>query len=174
MTLRKAVMTPNEKKNLIDAFEKAADAFDDILRLPPEIRTYRPFADAWTIHEHVVHCLECDAAFFHRYRRAVAQPETAVLGFDQSWTAALDYHSHDIGGTIGLIKALRRTMAGHLRTLVERDWTKLAYVHSQYGRQDLEAAVSASADHPRFHRELIDRNLGLWSRAGGGAPRSAV
>jgi hypothetical protein len=167
MNRRRTVMIPEEKRDLIDAFEKAADTFDDVLRLSPEVLTFRPFEGAWSIHEHVVHCLECDAAFFHRYRRAVAQPETAVLGFDQSWTAALDYHSHDIAGTIGLIQTLRRYMASHLRTLVQRDWTKLAYVHSQYGRQDLEAAVSASADHVRFHRELIDRNLDVWNQKTG-------
>jgi hypothetical protein len=160
-------MTPDEKKNLIDAFEKAADAFDDILGLAPDILTFRPFKDAWTIHEHVVHCLECDAAYFHRYRRAVAEPETAVLGFDPSWTAALDYHSQDIGGTIALIKALRRYMASHLRTLVQRDWTKLAYVHSQSGRADLEKGLAGFIDHVRFHRELIDRNLNCWNQKTG-------
>lgn len=160
-------MTPDEKRVLIDAFERAGDAFDDVLSIPSEIRAFRPFPDAWTIHEQVVHCLEVDAAFFHRYRRAVAQPETAVPGFDRSWTAALDYHSHDLGATLALIRALRRYMAAHLRTFVERDWTRLAYVHSQSGRKDLEQAVSGMIDHVRFHRELIDRNLDLWNNKTG-------
>ncbi len=160
-------MTQDEKKNRINAFEEAADAFDDILGLPPEILTFRPFEDAWTIHEQIVHCLEVDAAFFHRYRRAVAQPETEVLGFDQSWTAALDYHSHDLRASLQLIQALRRYMAAHLRTLVQRDWTQLAYVHSQSGRMDLEKGLAAVIEHVRFHRELIDRNLGLWDQTTG-------
>jgi hypothetical protein len=154
-----------EKKVLIDAFEKAAGAFDDVLALPREILVFRPFEGAWSIHENVVHCLEVDAAFFHRYRRAVAQPETVVLGFDQSWTAALDYHSHDLRESVLLIRALRRYMASHLRTLAGRDWTKLAFVHSQSGRTDLENAVAASIDHVRFHRERIDRNLEMWKKA---------
>jgi hypothetical protein len=92
----------------------------------------------------------------------VAQPETQVLGFDQVWTPALDYHSHDLGATVTLIKLLRSYMAAHLRTLVDRDWTKLAYIHSSYGRVDLEGWIDSYIDHVRFHRELVDRNIALW------------
>ena len=157
-------MTADEKRAAIDAFEKGGDAFDDVLTLSPAVLTYRPFPDAWTIHEHVVHSLEVDVATFHRYRRAVAQPETPVLAFDQKWTPALNYHTHDLDATVTLIKLLRRYMAAHLRTLTDRDWTKLAYIHSTLGRVDLERAIVSYIDHVRFHRELIDRNLRLWGK----------
>lgn len=110
-----------------------------------------------------MHCLEVDAAFFHRYRRAVAQPGTAVLPFDRLWTSALDYQSHDLAMTLELIRALRRYMAAHLRTLASRDWKQFAYSHPEQGRVDLEKAVEGVIDHVRFHRELIDRNLKLWA-----------
>jgi hypothetical protein len=160
-------MTSDEKRARIDVFEKGGNAFDDVLSLTPELRTYRPFPDAWTTHEHIVHFLEAEVANFHRYRRAVAQPETAVLGFDQVWTSALDYHSHDIAATVALIRHLRSYAAAHLRILVDRDWTKLAYVHSGYGRIDLEAGIESYIDHVRFHRELIDRNVRLWNQRNG-------
>jgi hypothetical protein len=112
----------------------------------------------------VVHCLEVDAAAFHRYRRAVAQPETAIQPFDRVWTSALDYHSHDLGATLQLIRALRRYMAAHLRTLADRDWKGFAYMHPTAGRVDLENAIAGFTGHVRFHRELIDRNLDLWAK----------
>ncbi|HEX9935179.1 MAG TPA: DinB family protein, partial [bacterium] len=101
-------MTPGEKRKLIDSFEKGADAFDDVLSFATAAINYRPTKDAWTIHEQIVHCLEVDAANFHRYRRAIAQPETKVLSFDSVWTSALDYPSHDLSATLVLIKLLRR------------------------------------------------------------------
>ncbi len=159
-------MTVDEKRARIDAYANGADAFDDVLTLSPAVVTYRPFPDAWTIHEHIVHCLEVDAANFHRYRRGIAQPETQVLSFDLVWTSALDYHTHDLSATVALIKTLRRYAAAHLRTLVDRDWTKFAYVHSMYGRVDLENAIAGYIDHVRFHRGLIDRNLNLWPQKG--------
>ena len=160
-------MTVDEKRTAIDSFEKGSDAFDDALNLPPVVLTFRPFPDAWTIHEQIVHCLEVDAANFHRYRRAIAQPETQVLSFDSVWTSALDYHEHNLGLTISLIKMLRQYMAAHLRKLVDRDWTKFAYIHSQYGRVDLEKAIEGYIDHVQFHRDLIDRNMRLWTEKKG-------
>ena len=150
---------------VIASFAKGADDFDDVFRLPPAALTFRPFPDAWTIHEHIVHCLEVDAANFHRYRRAIAQPDTHVLSFDQSWTASLDYHRHDLAASVALIKSLRNFMAAHLRTLADRDWHSFAYIHSKYGRIDLECAVQNHIDHVKFHRELIDRNVDLWNQA---------
>jgi hypothetical protein len=159
-------MTAAEKLVAIASFESGADAFDDVFRLPPAALTYRPFPDAWTIHEHIVHCLEVDAADFHRYRRAIAQPDTQVLSFDQSWTAALDYHCQDLAASVALIKSLRTFMAAHLRALADRDWHAFAYIHSKYGRIDLETALQRTIDHVKFHRELIDRNRDLWNQAG--------
>jgi hypothetical protein len=160
-------MTADEKRKLIQSFEKGADAFDDVLSLPTAVVNFRPMPDAWTIHENVVHCLEVDAANFHRYRRAIAQPGTKVLSFDQVWTSALDYPSHDLSASLVLIKLLRRYMAIHLRSLAERDWTQFAYIHSKAGRVNLEEALTGYVDHVRFHRELIDRNLRLWEDARG-------
>jgi hypothetical protein len=148
---------------MIGRFEKAAEAFDDLAGLPTGLLTFRPFQDAWTAHEHAVHCLEVDAAFFHRYRRAVAQPGTAILPFDRVWTSALEYHAHDLAMTLDLIRGLRRYMAAHLRMLAPRDWKQFAYIHPERGRVDLENAVAGVIDHVRFHRELIDRNLNLWA-----------
>jgi hypothetical protein len=158
-------MTTDDKISAIASFENDAGAFDDVFNLPSDLLTDRPFPDAWTIHEHVVHCLEVDAANFHRYRRAIAQPDTPVLSFDQSWTASLDYHRHDLAASVALIKSLRKFMAAHLRTLADRDWRSFAYMHSKYGRIDLEYAVQGYIDHVRFHRELIDRNIDLWNQA---------
>lgn len=157
-------MTTNEKHAKIDEFERGSAAFDDTLAMAEEVLRFRPFPDAWTIHEQVVHFLESDIAAYHRYRRAVAEPGTKVLGFDEAvWTPALAYHTHDLAATIGLLKALRSYAAAHLRSIADRDWTDFAYDHNFFGRVNLEAWLALYIDHVRFHRELIDRNLKLWT-----------
>lgn len=152
-----------EKRAAIDAFEAGGAAFDDALSMDGALLRYRPFDAAWTIHEHVVHFLESDMATFVRYRKAIAQPGGAVLGYDEEiWTPALDYHGHDLAATLLLIRTLRSYMARHLRSIVDRDWKALAYVHDSKGRIDLEEWIAQYTDHVRFHRELIDRNIRLW------------
>lgn len=153
-------MTFSEKHTLIDRYLAGAWAFDDVLSLSPEVLTYRPSPDAWTIHEHVVHFAESDIASVHRYRKAVAEPNGPAVGYDEdAWTANLAYHGTDLKDAIDLIKLLRRFAANHLRTLVDRDWKQIAYTHSSRGRVDLETWFQDYIDHVRFHREYIDERI---------------
>ena len=161
-------MTTSEKLRKIDEYERGAFAFDDTLGMTADVLRFRPFPDAWTIHEQAVHTLEADLAAFHRYRRAVAEPGTKVLGFDEVvWTPTLDYHTHDLGATIGLLKALRAYAAAHLRSIADKDWTAFSYDHNFFGVVGLESWIDSYIDHVRFHRVLIDRNLRLWAESRG-------
>ena len=155
-------MNATEKLEAIARFEAGGTAFDDLLSLDTKSLNWRPFPDAWTIHEHAVHVLEADIATFHRYRRAIAEPGSAVLGFNEEvWTPALNYQTHDLGATLALIRALRAYTAAHLRTLADQDWTLWAFRHDSAGLVNLETWIETYIDHIRFHRELIDRNLRL-------------
>lgn len=74
-------MTKEEKLKYIADFGNASSSFDDIRSLPDDdLILFRPYADAWSIKEQIVHCKEVDLANFHRYRRAIAQPETLNIG----------------------------------------------------------------------------------------------
>lgn len=157
-------MTPTEKDTLIDRFLAGADAFDDALTMSPELLTFRPSADAWTIHEHVVHFVESEIATFHRYRKAVAEPGGPVVGYDEElWTPALNYHGTSLADAIALLKLLRKIAANHLRSIVLRDWTLLTYTHSVQGPVNLETWIGLYIDHVKFHRDLIERNKRLFA-----------
>jgi len=158
-------MTRQEKSDLIDQFEAGGSAFADTADMSRDLLTFRPFPEAWTIHEQVIHFLESDITAFHRYRRAVAEPDTQVLGYDEEiWTKKLDYHKQDLGLALSLIHVIRQFMASHLRTLVDDDWTAYAYTHSVAGRVNLESFIKTYTDHVRFHRELIDRNMAAFAK----------
>lgn len=159
-------MTPNEKEALIAQFEAGAAAFDDTLSMQPALLTFRPSADAWTIHEHVVHFAESEVATFHRYRKAAAEPGGPVVGYDEEkWTPALNYHATSLADAVALLKLLRKIAAAHLRTIVTRDWTALAFNHSSKGPINLEVWIVDYIDHVRFHREYIERNKKLFPKA---------
>ena len=158
-------MTPTEKDTLIDQFLAGGDAFDDVLTYEPALLTFRPSADAWTIHEHVVHFVDSDIATFHRYRKAVAEPGGPVVGYDEEkWTPALNYHAVSLADSLALLKLLRKIAAAHLRTIVTRDWTTLTFHHSSAGPVNLEAWIVSYIDHVRFHREYIERNKKLFAK----------
>lgn len=157
-------MTRNEKISLIERFEKLSNEFDDTLELANELILFRPFDDAWSIKEQIVHCMEVDIANFHRYRRAIAQPDTPIQPIVQVWTKNLDYQSSDLKLTLDLIKMVRMYMACHLKTIADCDWTKYAYIHDKRGRINLEEALNQYIDHVEDHRKLIDRNIELFNK----------
>jgi hypothetical protein len=157
-------MTQNEKFSLIEHFDKLSYKFDDVFELSNELIIYRPFDDAWSIKEHIVHCMEVDIANFHRYRRAIAQPETPILSFDQVWTKNLDYQISDLKLAMDLIKMVRKYMACHLKMIVDHDWTKYAYIHDKRGRINLEEAICQYSEHVDAHRKYIDRNIELFKK----------
>jgi hypothetical protein len=157
-------MTAEEKLKILQDFEDAASAFDESLSFSEDLILYRPAQDTWSIKEQIVHCMEVDIANFHRYRRAIAEPDTQVLSFTQIWTSALDYQSSDLTAAIDLIKSVRRYMAAHLRTLIDLDWRKFAYMHDKKGRITLEEAIVDYVQHVDFHVRLIDRNIDLYKK----------
>lgn len=157
-------MTRAEKETQIARFEAGAAAFDDVLTMPPELLTFRPSSDAWTIHEHVVHFVDSEIATFHRYRKAIAEPGGPVVGYDEDlWTPALQYHSVSLVDALALLKLLRRIASAHLRTLLDQDWTKFTFIHSAKGAVHLEDWIVSYIDHVRFHRDYIERNKKLFS-----------
>lgn len=155
-------MTRDEKEELIRQFEESSDAFDDALELSTDLILYRPFEDAWSIMEQIVHCLDVDMANFHRYRWGITFPGTRVLSFNEVWTEKLNYQASDIGLCLSLIKLIRKFMAAHLRTIIDEDWSEYIYIFGDEGRLNLEEALQRYIDHVGFHRELIDRNIEMF------------
>lgn len=161
-------MNIQDKHSLIEEFSRLARAFDDTLTLPEEVALYRPFADAWSIVEQVLHCADFDIANFHRYRWGIVSPGTSVLSFDGTWTTRLDYQHSDLALAIAAIKAVRALMADHLRRIAGEDWGLPRYVFSDGSGFTLDEAVRHYIRHVDFHRQLIDRNIRLFAEGPGG------
>jgi hypothetical protein len=158
-------MTIDRKLALIDNFRRLADAFDDTLDLDKEVVLFRPFGDAWSIIEQVVHCADFDIANFHRYRWGIVSPGVTVLSFDGRWTSVLDYQAAELPLALEAIKAVRHLMASHLKRIVDSDWSTYGYTFGAENSFKLEAALRHFIGHVAFHRELIDRNIKLFAQS---------
>lgn len=155
-----------QKLALVEEFNSLANAFDDTLGLEREVVLFRPFHDSWSIVEQVVHCADFDIANFHRYRWGIVSPGTTVLSFDGTWTAVLDYQNSDLSLAIDGIKAVRSLMASHLKRIIDVEWAKFGYMLSDGSSFNLEESLQHYINHVGFHRQLIDRNLKLFSQKG--------
>lgn len=157
-------MTFERKVALIEEFQSLSNAFDDTLHLEKEVVLFRPFSDSWSIIEQIVHCVDFDIANFHRYRWGIVSPGTTVLSFDGTWTTVLDYQTSELSSAINTIKAVRHFMSSHLKRIVDSDWSKYGYTFGDGKDINLEEALHHFVNHVGFHRELIDRNIKLFTQ----------
>jgi hypothetical protein len=157
-------MDKEKKQALINQFEELSCAFDDVLNLEENLICYKPFPEAWSIKENIMHCLDVDIANFHRYRWGITSPGKKVLSFDQTWTEKLHYQSSNIKLSLEIIKLIRKFMAEHLRSIVDENWNEYIYIFGEQKQLNLEEALKLYIDHVKFHRELIDRNINRYNR----------
>ena len=156
-------MTIENKLRLIEQFYHLSKEFDDTLHFDSDMVLFKPDHDSWSIIEQIVHCVDFDVANFHRYRWGIVLPGTTVLSFDGTWTSILDYQASELSSAINTIKAVRYFMSSHLKHIVDADWSKYVYSFGNGKSFNLEEALQHFINHVGFHRELIDRNIKLFS-----------
>src|SRR5215510_12756135 len=85
----------SERQQKIESYGNAYQQLVEAIReFPAEMWQFRPAPDRWTIHETLVHITDSEANSFVRCRKAIAEPGTAVVGYDEPvWAKALDYHT---------------------------------------------------------------------------------
>ena len=154
-----------EIRDLMDRFAGAPEAVADKVRsLSKEQMTYRPFPEAWTIHEHLVHLADSEINGSVRLRKILAESGVAVDMFDQAkWVASLSYHSQPADRALTLFRLLRETALDLLRAAPEAAWDSNYVIHPERGRLSLRNWLAMYVEHSDTHLQYIERNLKMWS-----------
>lgn len=159
-------MTPDERLQKIEAYGNAYDYLIEALtQFPKELWQYRPSSDEWSIHELIVHIADSEANSFIRCRRAIAEPGSQVLGYDEmQWGRALNYHAQSTDDALMLFKWLRGNTYNLIKTLPESAWAQ-TMVHSQNGVMTLEDWLNVYTAHVPEHVEQMQRGYETWLTA---------
>ncbi len=71
-------------KELLERYSSASGALEARLHgLTPEQLTFRPFPEAWTVHEQVAHLADAELVGSDRFRRVIAEDNPTLIWFDQ-------------------------------------------------------------------------------------------
>jgi len=139
------------------------DAYEQIARFLPlskEQLDFRPFADAWTIRENILHVLDADLNAIVRLKKAFAQNGTPIVTFDEEkWTKHLNYGDFEVEPVVAVDRSLRALAATLLRSKVHEDWTQFFFSHPDNGLVSVDQWVDIHVEHVSFHINLIQRNL---------------
>jgi uncharacterized damage-inducible protein DinB len=154
-----------EIRPLLDRFGKAPEAVAEKVRnLSKEQMTYRPFPEAWTIHEHLVHMADSELNGSVRLRKILAESGVAVDVFDQEkWVASLNYHRQPAERALALFRLLREIALDLLRAAPEAAWDANHILHPERGKVSLRDWLAIYVEHSDTHLHYIERNLKMWS-----------
>lgn len=159
-------MTPEQRAARIAAYGAAhATLTAALARFPRPMWNYRPAPDRWTIHEIVVHIADSEANSFIRCRRLIAEPGSAVLGYDESgWARALAYGTQSVDDALELFKWLRRNTWSLIRAQPESVWTH-TIEHSENGTMTMDDWLDVYERHIPEHIVQMEALHAAWLTA---------
>ncbi len=158
-------MTTDERNQKIESYGEAYPQLVAVLeRFPEEMWQYRPAPDDWTIHEIIIHITDSEATSYARCRRFIAEPGSAVLGYDEArWARELHYQEQSTGDALEAFKWLRLLSYNLIKHLPEATWSNTVD-HSENGLMTLDDWLNTYERHIRDHIEQMQANYDAWSK----------
>jgi len=157
-------MTKQERIQLIESYGKAYDTLVEALKeFPKEMWQWKPSPEKWSIHEIIVHIADSEANSYIRCRRFIAEPGSAVLGYDQDkWAIALNYHAQSTDDALQLFKYLRKASYDLIKNVPDKIWETATVNHSENGITSFEKWLAIYEEHIPVHIRQMKRNLEAW------------
>lgn len=154
-----------DTQSLLARFAAGPEAVAARIRgLTPEQLTYRPFPEAWTVHEHVVHLADSEINSSVRLRKLLAESGVAVDVFDQEkWVSSLNYHHQPLDRALTLFRLLREIAVDLLKPVQEAAWEANHIRHPERGKVTLREWLTIYTEHVDSHLGYVDRNLKMWA-----------
>ena len=156
-------MTNQERTRRIEAYGNAYNLLVEAIgKFPAEMWQFRLSPNHWTIQEIIVHITDSEANSFIRCRRAIAEPGSMVLGYDESrWAIALHYHEQSAEDALQLFKWLRGNTHKLIQDLPENVWTQ-TIEHSENGTMTLDDWLVMYDNHVPDHIRQMEEVFSDW------------
>src|SRR6185312_9680034 len=102
-------MTPAERQQRIDQYERGPLRIHDALHLvPDEAVKWRPAPGKWSVHEVICHCADSEMNGAIRLRYVLAENDPLLMGYDQdAWARIFDCPARPREPALALVEAVR-------------------------------------------------------------------
>jgi DinB superfamily len=120
--------------------------------------TYR--TGGWTIRQTVHHLVDSHLNEYIRFKLALTEAEPTITPWNEAAWAELSDSSYPIEPTLILLEVLHERLLFLLRSIEVADWER-GFVHPEYGRTTLTAALVICEWHARHHLTHIT----VWREA---------
>lgn len=158
-------MNTAERQRKIESYGNAYQELVEAIReFPVEMWQFRPAPDSWTIHETIVHITDSEANSFARCRKAIAEPGSTVMGYDEPvWAKALSYHQQSTDDALELFKWLRNNSYKLIKNLPEAVWSQTIQ-HPENGTMTLDDWLITYEDHIPAHIAQMREVYAEWNK----------
>jgi hypothetical protein len=148
----------------VRAFREAQREVQKALRkFPQRMWGYSPKPGThWCIQEIFWHLADAEMHASVRFRQALAEPNTAVIAWDQvKWGAAPPYRRLSAQLALKVFFALREANSELLKGIPKKAWRNKVR-HPEYGVRTLEDLLVMNAWHIHKHIGQMNRRFNEW------------
>ena len=119
-------------------------------------------SEGWNARQVIHHVADSEAQSYARLRRLIAEPGTAIQGYDESiWAenSTLGYKSHEIESSIAVFQAVRQSS---YELLLRMDDSLLDNkgIHTESGEYSVRDWLNSYINHPIDHANQIKEIFG--------------
>ena len=142
-------------------YKAATDAFLQVVEgLSASDLDKRDF-EGWSPRQVIHHVADSEAQSYARLRRLIAEPGTAIQGYDEGkWAenSTLNYNGEAIEVSVSFFKAVRESSYQLLRRLHESELDNKG-VHTESGEYSVRTWLKTYTSHPLDHAAQIRNQL---------------
>jgi hypothetical protein len=149
-------------KQYADAYQKATDEFLSVANSLSPADLDRSDAQGWSPRQVIHHMADSETQSYARLRRLIAEPGTAIQGYDEgAWAdnETLAYATEDIADSVAIIIAVRQSSYRLISRLTQPQLTNTC-VHSESGNYTVQDWLTTYTKHPHDHANQIREILG--------------
>ncbi len=145
------------------AYKNATDHFLELAESLKFSDLDKSDAEGWTPRQVIHHMADSEAQSYARLRRLIAEPGTAIQGYDESkWAenSTLGYQTETVETSIRVIAAVRQSSYELLTRLQENQLENMG-IHSESGNYSIKDWLNSYINHPIDHANQIRKQLDL-------------
>jgi len=149
-------------QDLAARYEASTQEFLALIATLKESDLDRADSEGWTPRQVIHHVADSEAQSYARLRRLIAEPGTAIQGYDEGkWaeSATLGYSATDVAPSIEVFAAVRKSSHLLLQRLSESELENKG-VHSESGEYSIRTWLETYTNHPLDHANQIRQQLG--------------
>lgn len=144
-----------------DEYSQATSTFLEIATQLSDVQLDSSKSGGWTPRQIIHHVADSEAQSYARLRRLIAEPGTAIQGYDEaSWgeNETLGYRELSIDHSVSVFKAVRASSLMILKRLNSQQLSNFG-VHSESGKYTVEDWLNTYIKHPLEHADQIRLSL---------------